>query len=78
MVSGNSVGQTTNESRKGVWYGVVAVAFVAVTVIFIPAARWFLAISIPIGVLCAVVLYFWNKRPVKLDERSNKRPLGLE
>jgi hypothetical protein len=66
------------QSRRGLWYGVVTILFVGLTVIFLPAARWFLAISIPIGLLFAVVLYFWNKRPVKLDEKSNKRPLGLE
>ena len=70
--------QRPSESRRGIWYAVVTIAFVGFTVIFVPAARWFLAISVPIGVLCALVLYFWNKRPVKLDERSNKRPSGLE
>ena len=77
MVAGNST-EGTRGSRQGIWYAVVAILFVALTVILMPAARWFLAISVPIGILCAVVLYFWNQRPVKLDEKSNKRPLGLE
>jgi hypothetical protein len=48
-----------------------------VMVIFFPAARIFLAISIPIGIVCAVILYFVNRRPVKLPDEDNKRPLGL-
>ncbi|HZQ92984.1 MAG TPA: hypothetical protein VFA60_14415 [Terriglobales bacterium] len=57
----------------------VAVLFVAIMLVFFPAARVFIAISIPIGVVVAVGLYFWNKRrPAKVDERHNKRPLGLE
>jgi hypothetical protein len=62
---------------KGTLFAVVALAFVVVMVIFFPAARIFLAISIPIGIVCAVILYFVNRRPVKLPDEENKRPLGL-
>ena len=61
---------------RGTVAATVALAFVVV-VVFFPAARLFLAISIPIGVVCAVILYFINKRPVKLPDEENKRTLGL-
>ena len=57
---------------------IVAAAIVAATAIRLPAYRWFLLISIGIGVLVAGGLFLWNKlRPVKDDEVHNKRPLGL-
>ena len=62
---------------KGTLFAVIALAFVVVMVVFVPPARIFLAISIPIGIVCAVILYFVNRRPVKLPDEENKRPLGL-
>jgi hypothetical protein len=62
---------------KGTLFAVVALAFVVLMVVFVPPARIFLAISIPIGIVCAVILYFVNRRPVKLPDEDNKRPLGL-
>ncbi len=62
---------------RGTMYAVVALVAVLAMVIFYPPARVFLAISIPIGVVCAVILYFVNRRPVKLPDEENKRPLGL-
>ena len=58
--------------------GVVALAFVTMMVAFFPAARVFLAFSIPLGALVALGLYYWNRRPVKLKDEDNKRPLGLD
>ena len=56
----------------------VAAAIVAATAIWLPAYRWFLLISIGIGVAVAVGLFLWHKlRPVKDDDIENKRPLGL-
>ena len=56
----------------------VAAAIVAATLIWLPAYRLFLAISIGIGVIVAGGLYLWHKlRPVKDDDVENKRPLGL-
>ena len=63
--------------QKGTLFAVIALSFVVVMVIFFPAARIFLAISIPIGIVCAVILYFVNRRPVRLPDEENKRPLGL-
>lgn len=62
---------------KGTLFAVIALVFVVVMVIFFPTARIFLAISIPLGIVCAVILYFVNRRPVKLPDEDNKRPLGL-
>jgi hypothetical protein len=57
---------------------VVAAAIVAATAIWLPAYRWFLLISVGVGVLVAVGLILWHKlRPVKDDDIENKRPLGL-
>jgi len=57
---------------------VVAAAIVAVTAIWLPAYRWFLFISIGIGVAVAGGLVLWHKlRPVKDNDMENKRPLGL-
>ena len=41
---------------RGTVAATVALAFVVVVVVFFPAARLFLAISIPIGVVCAVIV----------------------
>ena len=57
---------------------VVAAAIAAATAIWLPAYRWFLLISVGVGVLVAVGLILWHKlRPVKDDDIENKRPLGL-
>ena len=58
-------------------FAVIALVFVVVMVIFFPAARIFLAASIVIGIVVAVILHFVNRRPVELPEEENKRPLGL-
>jgi len=56
----------------------VVAAIVATTLIWLPAYRWFLLISIGIGLAVAGVLYLWHKhRPVRDDDIENKRPLGL-
>ena len=56
----------------------VAAAIVAATAIWLPAYRWFLLISIGVGLAVASGLYFWHRfRPVKHDDVENKRPLGL-
>lgn len=56
----------------------VAAAIVAATAIWLPAYRWFLLISIAIGIAVATGLYLWHRlRPVEREEVHNKRPLGL-
>ena len=56
----------------------VAAAIVAATAIWLPAYRWFLLISVGIGVAVAGGLFLWHRlRPVKDDDVENKRPLGL-
>ncbi len=57
---------------------VTAAIIVAVTLIWLPAYRWFFAISVGFGLVIAGALYLWHKfRPVRADEVENKRPLGL-
>jgi len=57
---------------------IVAAIIVAVTAIWLPAYRWFLLISVGIGVAVAGGLYLWHKvRPVQEDDVENKHPLGL-
>ena len=63
---------------RGISAVVIAGAIVAATAIWMPAYRWFLLISVGIGVGVAGGLYLWHKlRPVKDDDVENKRPLGL-
>lgn len=63
--------------RSGIALAVVLGAIVLLVVLF-PAYRWFLLISIGIGIIVAVILYFWNRwRPVKEEDVDHKRPLGL-
>ena len=55
-----------------------AVVILAVTLIWLPAYRWFFAISVGFGLIVAAALYLWHRfRPVREDDVENKRPLGL-
>jgi tetrahydromethanopterin S-methyltransferase subunit E len=58
----------------------IAVGVVAGLLVEFPAYRWFMLISLAIGIVVAGILYFWNKHvPVKAEEVHNtKRPLGLD
>jgi uncharacterized membrane protein YqjE len=56
---------------------VVGLALLAL-VIWLPAYRWFLVISVGIGVLVSLILFLWNRsRPVKEEQVDDKHPLGL-
>lgn len=58
---------------------VVAVAVVALLLIWLPAYRWFFLISLGIGVVVAASLYLWHRfKPLKEEDVERKRPLGLE
>jgi fatty acid desaturase len=58
---------------------ITAAMIIAITLIWLPAYRIFLAISIGIGVLVAVGLFLWHKfRPVREEDSNRKRPLGLQ
>ena len=55
-----------------------ALVIVAVTLIWLPAYRLFLAISLGIGLVVAGILHLWRRlRPVREEDVENKRPLGL-
>jgi hypothetical protein len=57
---------------------ITAVLIIAITLIWLPAYRIFLAISIGIGVVVAGGLFLWHKfRPVREEDVNHKRPLGL-
>lgn len=71
MAAGNSF--------KGPAGLVIAIGVVLAVLIGFPAYRWFLAISVLIGVVVAAILYFWHKlRPVREEDVEDKRPLKLE
>ena len=56
----------------------VAIAWVAILLVMLPAYRIFFLISVAIGVVVAGILYLWNKyRPIKEEDVDHKRPLGL-
>jgi apolipoprotein N-acyltransferase len=57
---------------------IAAVIMIAVLIAF-PAYRVFLAISLGIGILVAVILHLRNKyQPINDKDVDNKRPLGLD
>ena len=57
----------------------VTIGVVIGVLIGFPAYRWFLAISVGIGVLVAAILFLWHKlRPVRAEDVDDKRPLKLE
>jgi len=62
---------------RGSYLALIALAFVVLVLIFFPAMRIFVGISALIGVACAAILHFWNRRPIRLKDEQNKRPLGL-
>jgi len=57
---------------------VAAVIMIAVLIGF-PAYRVFLAISLGIGIVVALILYLRNKyHPIREEDVDRKRPLGLD
>ena len=72
-------------SLKGLLRLAIALAFVAVVLITVPESRWILLmvviISVPIGIVVALVLRFWHKtHPLEEEDEAvqKKRPLGLD
>lgn len=67
----------TGRTPKGSAGLIFVAIIVVVAAVMSSAARWFILISIPIGLVAALVLHFWNKyRPVKPEDVDN-RPLKL-
>ena len=65
---------------KGTTGLLIAAAIMVAVAIAFPAYRIFLAISVGIGVLVALILYLRNKySPIREEDvNNNKRPLGLD
>jgi len=56
----------------------IAAVIVAATLIWLPAYRLFLGISVGVGIVVALGLYLWHRfHPVREEDVENKRPLGL-
>jgi hypothetical protein len=47
---------------KGVLGALVAVGILVIILVAVPAARWFLLITLPAGILVGVVLYLLHRR----------------
>ena len=64
---------------KGTTGLVIAAAIMIAVLVAFPAYRVFLAISLGIGILVALVLRLRNKyRPIREEDVDHKRPLGLD
>ncbi len=59
---------------------IIAVAVVVGAMIWLPAARWFVAISAGVGIIVAGILYLWRtRRPItEKDIHDEKHPLKLD
>ncbi|HUK25527.1 MAG TPA: hypothetical protein VLV49_13180 [Terriglobales bacterium] len=63
---------------KGIAGVLIAAGVVVAVAIAFPAYRWFILISVGIGVVIAAGLFLWHKfRPLKDEDIETKRPLGL-
>ena len=57
---------------------IITIAIVGILVLALPAYRWFLLISLAIGVVVAGGLFLFHRlKPIKEEDVHNKRPLGL-
>jgi len=57
---------------------IIAIAVVVALLIFFPGYRSFFAISVGIGIVFAIAIYFWHKlNPITEREPDDKHPLGL-
>jgi hypothetical protein len=74
--------QPSSRTRKIPVGGGIGLLFMAIGVVLIlvevPAARWFLLFSIPVGLFFAGIIYLWHKhKPIKPEDVDN-RPLKLD
>ena len=64
-------GSLWNKGAVGLLFGAIILSGL---LIWVPAIRWFLAISVVIGLGMAAVIHFWNeKRPVKAETEGEIR-----
>jgi hypothetical protein len=70
--------RTTINVKGTTGLAIAAVIMIAVLIGF-PAYRVFLAISVGIGIVVALILYLRNKySPIRDENVNKKRPLGLD
>ena len=70
--------RTTINVKGTTGLAIAAVIMIAVLIAF-PAYRIFLAISLGIGIVVALILHLRNRYlPIDDKEVDNKRPLGLD
>ncbi len=62
---------------KGIVGMVAGGAIVVGLLIWVPAMRWFLAISVVIGLVMAGVLHWWNEHHEVKPEKEAEIKLGL-
>ena len=56
-----------------------AAVVVVITLVWLPAYRLFLLVSVGIGIVIAGGIHLWHRfRPVREEDVSPKRPLGLD
>jgi Na+-translocating ferredoxin:NAD+ oxidoreductase RnfD subunit len=64
-------GSLWNKGKVGLLFGGI---LLAALLIWVPAIRWFLAISVVIGVAMAAVIHLWNEhRPIKTEPKDQIR-----
>jgi Mn2+/Fe2+ NRAMP family transporter len=64
---------------KGTTGLVIAAVIMIAVLVAVPAYRLFLAISVAIGIVFALIFHLRNRyRPVEDKDVDNKRPLGLD
>jgi hypothetical protein len=50
-----------NIPTKGILGGIIALGIMVAILVAVPAARWFLFLSIPAGLVVAAILHFLNR-----------------
>jgi hypothetical protein len=57
---------------------IAGIAMIIVLLVAVPATRWFLLFSVPLGAIVAVILYFWHKRHPARPKEDDSIKLHLE
>jgi hypothetical protein len=57
---------------------IIGTAMVIVLLVAVPALRWFLLLSVPLGLIVALILYVWNKRHPARPKEDDTVKLNLK